>query len=47
MVAKLERTQSIAYQNKDQTQNPRKHWEIHITIINNNRTAALDEGQQA
>ena len=32
MIAKQERTQSNAYQNKDQTQNPDKQWEQHKTI---------------
>ena len=31
MIAKLERTQSNAQQNKDKTQNPHKQWEAHQT----------------
>ena len=34
MIAKLERTQSIEYKNKDQHRTPHKQWEIHKTIEN-------------
>ena len=43
MIAKLERTQSNAYQNKDQTQNPYTQWEVKKQRINNNRTTSLEQ----
>ena len=42
MIAKLERTQRTALQNKDITQNPNNQWEQQKQLISNNRTIALE-----
>ena len=39
MIAKLERTQSNEYQNKDRHGTPHNQWEVHKTI--DQRTTAL------
>ena len=40
MIAKLERTQSIAYQNKDKI-DPHKQWEVHQTIDQQQQNQAV------